>query len=255
MICIYTYPIHQPDIIISLNNVWIVINRTDSIYTFIQFAYDFIQPNSTTRSFPKKEKKPVSREEEKKTRNWQSLFWKKKKKEKKKEEKEAISREFRADKKKKKGKKNSETTPILSRLFLKPECNRETGRKKRRWRAKGGLKGWQRNRERGNEEGRTRRERLKRRRVVAGGREGRGRESESRFHYFISKAERCGDNGPPPEGWHDRKPRDISIVSNANSENETWNRWTGNKGQRDREKYCDPSPPLPLVSSSSSLRD
>ena len=25
-------------------------------------------------------------------------------------------------------------------------------------------------------------------------------ESESRFHYFISKAERCGDNGPPPEG-------------------------------------------------------
>ena len=92
MICIYTYPIHQPDIIISLNNVWIVINRTDSIYTFIQFAYDFIQPNSTTRSFPKKEKKPVSREEEKKTRNWQSLFWKKKKKEKKKKKRQEKQR-------------------------------------------------------------------------------------------------------------------------------------------------------------------
>lgn len=107
MICIYTYPIHQPDIIISLNNVWIVINRTDSIYTFIQFAYDFIQPNSTTRSFPKKEKKPVSREEEKKTRNWQSLFWKKKKKEKKRKKKKRYQESFARIKKKKKARKTA----------------------------------------------------------------------------------------------------------------------------------------------------
>lgn len=131
MICIYTYPIHQPDIIISLNNVWIVINRTDSIYTFIQFAYDFIQPNSTTRSFPKKEKKPVSREEEKKTRNWQSLFWKKKKKEKKKEEKEAISREFRADKKKKKRQEKQRNDTDSITIVLETGVQSRDGKKEK----------------------------------------------------------------------------------------------------------------------------
>lgn len=183
-----------------------------------------------TRSFPKKkERKKKEREkpnlEREKTRNWQSLVVPGREK-----KREAISREFGADKKKKKEiKKNSETTPILSRLFLKRECNRETGRKKRRWRAKGGLKGWQRERKRRRERkgGRKDKEGKIKTKACRGGARG---ESESRFHYFISKAERCGDNGPPPEGWHDRKPRDISIVSNANSENETWNRWLRTKG-------------------------
>ena len=38
------------------------------------------------------------------------------------------------------------------------------------------------------------------------------------------------DNGAPPEGWHDRKPQDISIVSSVKSWNETGR--TGDAGQK-----------------------
>lgn len=69
--------------------------------------------------------------------------------------------------------------------------------------------------------------------VVLG--QGKGVQGELPLLHF--QGWKAQDNGAPSEGWHDREPRDIAIVSNAGSGNETESRL--NKGHRLTEKYCD----------------
>lgn len=195
-----------------------VINFIDSIYTLI-LTYNLIRLYFSKKKKRRKEKETCFAISKRKKRVIDNLSFLK-------EKKEAISREFRADIKKEK--KEARKTTKRHRFYHDCSWNRSAIARREERKDDGERKeGLKVGRERERERGRKDKEGKIKTKACRGG---AGRESESRFHYFISKAERCGDNGPPPEGWHDRKPRDISIVSNANSENETWNRWLRTKG-------------------------
>lgn len=194
-----------------------VINFIDSIYTLI-LTYNLIRLYFSKKKEKKRKGNLFRNLEKEKTRNWQSLVSKRKKR----SDIKRVSRGY------KKEKKEARKTAKRHRFYHDCSWNRSAIARREERKDDGERKeGLKVGRERERERGRKDKEGKIKTKACRGG---AGRESESRFHYFISKAERCGDNGPPPEGWHDRKPRDISIVSNANSENETWNRWLRTKG-------------------------